>query len=435
MIESQAMQTNIQANIAAAAPQRVITRRAVASWVVYDLANTIFSINVVSNYFAVWVVRDMGGRDADFSLATAAATALMLLTAPLLGAVSDRLPRRLPLLVAATVTCCALTALLGTGGLMPSLLLFVGANYVFQSGLIFYDALLPAVSTEANRGRISGLGIGIGYVGSLVGLGLGLAVTHFGGDKPLIFRLTALAFALFALPCFLWVREVPRLGAGRLDAAAVRGSFRDLRETAARLRGYPDLTRFLAGRVFYADAANTLIAYMGIYAVLELGFTDTQKDLLLVAGVIAAIAGGLGWGRVVDRIGPKRALGRVLMLWAITLGFTATAGLFDLPRGLFWLIAPLAGLALGCTWTTDRPFLLRLAPPRHLGQFYGLYAIAGRFAAVLGQLVWALVVNVLGWGRPAAILGLLVMVGIAAVVLRPVGDAPRPWGADEELPK
>ena len=153
-----------------------------------------------------------------------------------------------------------------------------------------------------------------------------------------------------------------------------------------------------------------------------------------MAGVIAAIAGGLGWGRVVDRIGPKRALGRVLILWAVTLAFTAAAGLFDLPRGLFWLIAPLAGLALGCTWTTDRPFLLRLAPPRHLGQFYGLYAIAGRFAAVLGQLVWALAVNVLGWGRPAAILGLLVMVGIAAVVLRPVGDTPRHWGPDEALP-
>ncbi|MDP9364092.1 MAG: MFS transporter, partial [Chloroflexota bacterium] len=400
----------------------------------YDLANTIFSINIVSNYFAVWVVDDMGGRDAHFSLATAAATFLMLLTAPLLGALSDQLPRRLPLLAAATATCCALTALLGVGGLAPSLVLFVGANYAFQAGLIVYDALLPVVSTEATRGRVSGLGVGIGYVGSLVGLGIGLAVMAAGGDEPLIFRLTAIAFALFALPCFFWVREPPRPGADWRNARLVRRSVADLRQTIGRLRRYPDLVRFLTGRVFYADAANTLIAYMGIYAVLELGFSDTEKDALLIAGVLAAIVGGLLWGRVVDRIGPKRALSYVLVLWAVTLGLTAAAGLFGLPHALFWPTAALAGLSLGCTWTTDRPFLLRLAPPRHLGQVYGLYAISGRFAAIFGQLLWAFTVDVLGWGRPAAILGLLLMVGISAVVLRPVGDLPRDWGSDERAP-
>lgn len=410
-----------------------VPRQAVAGWVLYDLANTIFSINVVSNCFAVWVVRDMGGRDADFSVAVAAAALLMLVTAPILGALSDRLPRRMPLLAASTAICCVLTAILGSGGLPISLILFVGANYAFQAGLIFYDALLPAVSSQANRGRIGGLGIGIGYVGSLVGLGIGLTVGHFGGDKTLIFRLTALAFALLALPCFLWVREPPRAGAQRFDAMAVRRSVADLRATVTRLRRYPDLARFFAGRVFYADAANTLIAYMGIYAVVELGFTDTAKDLLLVSGVIAAIAGGLGWGRVVDRIGPKRALRWVLVLWAVTLLLTAGAGAVTLPRPLFWLVAPLAGLALGCTWTTDRPFLLRLAPPRHLGQFSGLYAITGRFGAILGQIVWALAVDVLGWGRPAAVLALLAMVGVAALILRSVSDTTRIWDADEQL--
>jgi UMF1 family MFS transporter len=358
----------------------------------------------------------------------------MMVTAPVLGALSDRLPRRMPLLVVSTAVCCVLTALLGGGGLPVSLALFVGANYAFQAGLIFYDALLPVVSSDANRGRVGGLGVGIGYVGSLVGLGIGLSVEHFGGDETLIFRLTALSFALFALPCFLWVAEPPRAGATGFDAAAVRDAIADLRETAARLRRYPNLGRFLAGRVFYADAANTLIAYMGIYAVLELGFTDTAKDVLLVAGVIAAIAGGLLWGQVVDRMGPKRALRWVLALWAVTLVLTAGAGLFPLPRLLLWLIAPLAGLALGCTWTTDRPFLVRLTPPRHLGQFAGLYAITGRFGAILGQLVWALAVNVLGWGRPAAVLGLLAMVGVAALILRPVSDASRIWDTDERRP-
>ena len=410
-----------------------LPRRAVAGWVLYDLANTIFSFTIISNYFPVWVVDDMGGRDSDVGIAESLAMAMMLVTAPLLGALSDQMPRRMPFLVASTAGCCGLTLFLGSGGLTTSLVLFVGANYLFQAGLIFYDALLPTVSTEDNRGRIGGLGVGIGYVGALLGVVVGRTVESLGGGKPLVFRLTAVMFLLFAVPCFVWVRERPRPGAGRLDPAA-RGAVADLRETLRRLRRYPSLARFLAGRVFYTDAANTLILFMAVYATQEIGFSDVQKDFLLLIGTLGAIAGGLAWGRVVDRIGPKRALLRVLGLWTVTLALTAAVGLVGLPKVVFWPVAVLAGLSLGGTWAADRPLMLRLAPPRHLGQFYGLYAMAGRFAAILGPLAWALVVDGLDWGRPAAVLSLLVMVGIAALVLRPVNDAPRAWEPEEQVP-
>ena len=379
------------------------------------------------------MVDDRGGSDADFALANSVSVALMLVSAPLLGAVADQLPRRVPMLAVATLGCCATTALLGSGGLAGSLALFVVANYLFQASLIPYDALLPVVSTEETRGRIGGLGVGIGYVGSLIGIGVGLAVTAAGGDKPVIFRITALLFLLFALPCFFWVRERPRPPAksrGGLFARAMA----DVRVTAARLRGYPDLRRFLIGRVFYADAANTLIAFMGIYATREIGFSDTQKDVVLLAGIAAAVVGGLLWGRAVDRVGPKRTLFRVLGLWIGTLALTSAIAFLDLPRGLFWLVAALAGIALGGTWAADRPLMLRLSPPRYLGQFYGLYAMAGRFAAILGPLLWATIVDWLRWGRPTAVASLIVMVAVAAVVLRPLDDAPRSWSAAEQVP-
>jgi UMF1 family MFS transporter len=412
---------------ATATPPR---RRAVAAWILYDLANTIFSIAIVSNYFPIWVVDDMGGRDADVGLANGAATALVLVSAPFLGALSDRRLGRIPLLIASTAVCCTLTALLGSGGLGTSLLLFVGASYAFQTGLIFYDALLPAVSSESDRGRIGGLGVGIGYVGSLIGIGVGLAVLSAGGQEPVIFRLTALLFALFAVPCFVWVRERPRSARdaeGGLDGGDLLGSFRGL----AR---YPDLRRLLLGRVLYANAANTLILYMGIYATAELGFGDREKDLLLLVGILAAIAGGLGWGRTVDRSGPKRALSAVLALWAVTLLAAGAIPSLGLPKAWFWPVAALAGVALGGTWTADRPFMLRLTPPAHLGRFFGLYAMAGRFAAIIGPVVWALVVDGLGWGRPAAVLGLLAMVAAAAWVLAPIDDAPRRWSNGDEAP-
>lgn len=409
-----------------------VRRRAVVGWILYDLANTIFSIAIVSNYFPVWIVDDLGGSDANLGLANAAATALVLVTAPFLGALSDRPPGRLPLLAISTGVCCALTASLGSGGLQASLLLFALASVAFQTGLIFYDALLPAVSSEENRGRIGGLGVGIGYIGSVIGIGMGLAVRSAGGDEPVIFRLTALLFALFAVPCFLWVREGRQAVASPPIGWSVRALGDDLRLTVRRLREHPPLIRFLLGRVLYADAANTLILYMGIYATSEVGFGDRQKDLLLLAGILAAVGGGLAWGRVVDRIGPKRSLLAVLGLWAATLLATGTIPLLDLPRSWFWPVAVLAGVALGGTWTADRPFMLRLTPPGQRGRFFGLYAMAGRFAAILGPLGWAVVVDGLGWGRPVAVLGLLGMVALGAWILAPIDDARRVWpdGAD-----
>lgn len=399
-------------------PARPAERRAVAAWVVYDLANTLFSANIISNYFALWVVRDMGGSDAMLSIAIAISAALMIVLGPVLGTVSDRASRRMPFLVVTTIACCVFTALMGES-LPISLILFVLANLAFQIGLVFYDALLAVVSTPETRGRIGGLGVGIGYLGSVLGLGVGASILALGGTDALVFRATALLFFVLAIPCFLWVREpasTPAPHPQRPLGAVVT----ELATTLKNLRGEPNLARFLASRALYADAANTLTAFMAIYAVSELGFPEAQKDLLLLLGIAAAVIGGLAWGRVVDRIGPQPALMRVLGVWMIVLSVTAMIGIVHLPREVFWAVAPLAGFALGATWTSDRPLLLALAAPDKLGEITGLYAITGRFAAIIGLLGWALIVDGLGWGRPIAVGALLLMVIAAAVVLKPV---------------
>ena len=147
----------------------------VVAWALYDLANTIFSMNIVSLYFSLWVVNVMHGSDSDYGNANAFSMLLMFLSAPALGALSDQAKRRMPFLVITTVVCVVFTSLLGLGGLAWSLVFFVIANYMFQAGLIFYDALLPVVSTEENRGKIGGFGIGLGYMGSFIGVGSGLS--------------------------------------------------------------------------------------------------------------------------------------------------------------------------------------------------------------------------------------------------------------------
>jgi UMF1 family MFS transporter len=256
--------------------------------------------------------------------------------------------------------------------------------------------------------------------GALIGIGIGYAVLALGGEYRTIFQLTAVTFILLAIPCFLFVKEPPRHVTPAAPLAVAHSALRDVLSTIRRARSYPELVRFLVGRAFYAEAANTVGLFLGIYLTVTLGFSSQQKDQLLVLGLLFAVAGGIFWGHVVDRIGARDSLMRVLAIWSMALVLVAATGFEVLPHDALWLIAPLAGFGLGGIWASDRPLMVGLAPPQYLGQFYGLYALAGRFAALAGPLIWALIVDVLGLGRPLALLVLLGLVLVAMAILRPL---------------
>ncbi len=403
----------------------------VVGWVLYDLANTIFSLNIVSLYFSLWVVNVMGGGDAVYGLANSLSMAVIFVASPFLGALTDQAPRRMPFLVVSTLAAVGFTLLLGQGGLVRSLVFFALANIAYQAGSQFYDALLPEVSTAKTRGRIGGLGIAAGYLGSVVGLLTGRALLRGVENLPhseqtarysTLFQVTAVLFLFFSLPCFFWVRE--RAKSGRhFTRDSVAAALQQVRATLGSIRRYPGLARFLIGRVFYTDAVNTVIAFMGIYVTNEVGFSAGESSRVLLVAIVFAVVGGLVWGRVVDRIGPKRTLDRVLGLWLVVFVWAAAVGFLHLPPVTFWPVPCLAGIALGGTWTADRPLMLRLTPPERIGEFYGLYGMVGRFAAVTGPLVWGLVADVLGLGRPAAVLTLLGGIVMSMVILRGVSDS------------
>ncbi len=357
---------------------------------------------------------------------------LVFVSAPVLGALSDQSGRRLPFLLVCTIACVVCTAALGLGGLWVTLGVFVVANYFFQASLIFYDATLSVVSTPATRGVVGGFGIGVGYLGSFLGVLTGLLLLDRVGHVG-VFRLTALMFAIFAVPIFLVIKEPQLRAKVRIDFGAVRSAFGRVRNTFRHLPRYRGLGRFLVGRVFYTDAANTVIIFLGIYTTQEIGFDDTGAQLLMLVAIVFAVLGGLITGAVVDRIGPKRTLDFVLGLWALSISAAVAVPLLGLPKAWFWPVACLAGVALGGTWTADRPYMLILAPPRRLGEFYGLYSMVGRFAAILGPAMFALVSETLGWGRPAAMGSLLLWIVIAWLILRGVSDEEREWGPEDQL--
>lgn len=409
------------------APPRSSTR----AWVVYDLANTVFALGVVGLYLPDWLTA-RGLPDTALALVQGVAGVVVIVASPWVGARSDHRGRRLPTLLTTTLLAVAATAGLGSGPEELTLLLLGVALVGVNVGSVVYDALLPDVSLPGERGRVSGLGVAVGYVGSFLGLGIGtVTLDLLDWGYAATFRALALAFLAFSLPTFLWVRERPRPampGRPPGPAEAAQHLVRAWRRAAR----FPGVVRFLMGRFLYTDAINTLIGgFLTIFIIEELGMDRAFTRNLLAVAIAAAIVGGVLGGRLVEWLGPRRALEAVLVLWllAISSGVTAAA---TGRVGLAWVIGPLGGVALGATWASDRVLMARISPPRHLGEFYGLYATVGRFATVLGPLMWALVVDGLGWGRQAAMSMLGGFVALALAVVHRVDDHERGWRPEEQ---
>ncbi len=424
--------------------QRKIPTSAVVSWVLYDLANTIFSMGVVSVYFSTWVRDQVGEKLADsvYGVITAISMGLIFIASPVLGAMTDRAPRRMPFLVVSTLMCVAFTALLARFGFYLTALCFVIANVAYQAGLQFYDAMLPEVSHEGNRGKISGIGVGVGYLGSYIAVGLGMDAVFGSSDKPFLFTMIALFFLLFALPCFLFVKERGNPNPREVfSLAMLRESSAETLRTIRSGRQYPGLVRFLIGRIFYTDPINTVITIMTLYTInvaVHTGLTKEQGEgtakLIMMTAISFAVVGGFAWGWIVDRVGPKRTLNYVLYLWVGVFLLAAAVGILGLPLVTLYIVACSAGIALGGVWAADRPYMLRLTPPTRIGEFYGLYGMVGRFSAVTGPLIWAIVLrltNVFGLppsvGEGIGVLVLLALILVSYVILKPVTDEPRDW--------
>jgi UMF1 family MFS transporter len=408
-----------------ARPRRV----SVASWVLYDLANTIFALGVVGVYFSDWLVTE-GLADSALSLVQAAAAVVVIFAAPWVGARSDVRGTRVPALIATTVAAITATSLLALGPVAMTLLMLWVAVVSVNIGSVVYDALLVDVSTSASRGWVSGLGVGVGYFGSFIGLGIGVVTLDvLGWSHAATFRALALGFLLFALPAFFFIDEREGSSTEPLPGIrdVVRGLIRSWR-TAARYEG---VTRFLIGRFLYTDAINTLIGgFLAIFVLQELDLDRTFFTTLMAIAISAAVVGGLGAGWFIERVGPLAVLRFVLVIWMIAMASGIAAAVTDRTE-LAWIIGPLGGIALGATWSSDRVVMTRVSPPKRLGEFYGLYATVGRFATIAGPVVWAIVVDVLDLGRNLALGALIGFVFAGWWTLRKVDDREREWPPED----
>ena len=415
---------------------------ATISWILYDFANTAYSMNVVSLYFSTWIILDLAQRDIWVSAANSLSMLLVAISMPVLGDWSDHKGKKVSLLLLFTAVCILGTAGMGAGGftinnvaiLVPLMLFFYTiSNYAYQGGLVFYNALMPHVSTPRTIGRISGYGVALGYLGSVTGLMIARAFVEgdfFGMNISFIqgqgtagaFFPTAIIFLIFSIPLFVFVKE-PKVQVDQENDWSVSTSYKKVWTILKDTQKYPGLLRFLIAKLFYEDSVQTIILFMGVYTQAVMGFSRAEANQFFIVVIPSAIIGSALCGILTDHYGPKKTLLGVIFLWVISL----ICVILITNQFAFWIIGCVIGALLGSVWTAARPLLISLVPSHMLGEFFGLYALSGKVAAILGPLIWSLTTFLFNdFGDAikykAAIGALLIIMSIGFFILIPVPD-------------
>src|SRR5499427_1253995 len=374
----------------------------VIAWAMFDFANSGYTTVVITAVFNAYFVAVIAGNTpwATFAwtAALSASYALILLTAPVLGAYADLRAAKKRLLLLTTAGCVIATALLaltGPGTLALAIALLVFSNFCFGSGENLIAAFLPELATGEALGRVSGWGWSLGYLGGLLTLGLCLAyVTWAQGQGqpaqqfvPVTMLITAATFALASLPTFLLLRERARPIPAAPGEKLVSAAFARLAHTIRQASRYRDLARFLVCIVFYQAGIQTVIALAAIYAQQALGFTTKETITLILVVNVTAAAGAFAFGYIQDRLGHVRTIALTLWAWIAT---TLVAWLASGP-GLFWVAANLAGLCLGSSQSAGRALVGYLSPADRRAEFFGLWGLAVKLSSILGPITYGTV--------------------------------------------
>ena len=412
-------------------------RRRVRGWMMFDWASQPFYTLCLTFVFGPYLAGVLADAYAADGLSEAAADAAaqslwsgaqtwigvaIAVAAPVMGALADRAARRMPWIWAFSAAY-----VLGTAGLwlmVPdasqttvALVAFALAMIGAEMTTLYTNAMLPSLGPPSEVGRISGSGYALGYAGGVASLFVMLLLfaenesgpTLLGNPPALgldgaaregtrfVGPFTALWFAVFMVPFFLWVRE-PRAAMG--GRASLRGAVRDVAALVRALPGRRSLMAFLLGSMLYRDALVALYAFGGVYARLVLDWTTVQIGLFgIVAAVTAAVASWIG-GRLDRRHGPKPVIaGAVLLLTGALLAicFTDRTMVVGLPVApgsgapdlLLYVAGAVIGGAGGVVQAASRTMMALHANPARPTEAFGLYALSGKATAFLAPaMIW-----------------------------------------------
>ena len=390
--------------------------REVWAWSMYDFANSAYTTVVITAVFGAYFVSVVSEGKPWSTFAWTAAlsvsNALVLLAGPVIGAWADAHAAKKRLLFFTTAGCVLATAglaLASPGAVALALAFVIVSNVFFGLGENLIAAFLPELADSRAMGRVSGWGWSFGYLGGLTALGICLAYILGSGKPaaesvPVTMLITAAFFAIASLPTFAFLRE-------RALPQAVENPWARLAKTWREAGRYGDLRRFLLCLLFYQAGIMTVIALAAIYAEQAMKFTQQQTIFLILVVNVTAAVGAFGFGYLQDAIGHIRAVAVTLVGWIVMV----VIAFYSESKESFWVAANLAGLCMGSSQAAGRAIVGYLAPPARLAEFFGLWGLAMKTAAIFGPLTYGTVTWVFAGNHRLGIFatGIYFVIGLA----------------------
>ncbi|MFX0082868.1 MAG: MFS transporter [Candidatus Hodarchaeota archaeon] len=433
------------------------SRRNVFFWAMYDLANTIYSMVIVSLIIGKYVLV-IGQLEHNMSYGTASflfgvvSTIMQVgvaICVPILGALSDNVGKRKPFVISLTGIILLFASLLGFfHDITTVLVLYVIANVAYQFSLTFYDAMLPFIAKREDIGKVAGFGVAWGYLGTILSLVVMIPFIFILGDlvssppveidDPPIDYGFAGAWVSFALPMYLfllcaipfvYVREKQKTSKRPPIGKLIKSTFKQLSSTFKDIRKHRSMFIFIIGYFFVADIANVIVLYMTLIVTDGLIIAEGSTFiaiLFIILSTMSAVAFTYFVGKFGEKYGAKNTFFLVGALWGIALiiGILLVfitpyidVGL-NLPFLLSIIMGMVAGPALGGTWTAQRIMVVELAPIEKFGEFFGFSKLSGKFSSALGPFVWGTIMlsyDIIGkaaYGWAMISVGIIMAIGL-----------------------
>lgn len=397
-----------------------MNRKEVFAWGMYDLANTIFSALFVTFFFPFYVKEFLGGSEFQIGLTFGLSMLAVGLLVPIIGSWSDHLGRRIPFIMFFTGMCCLFTLLVAISGLAWALIAAFFANFAFHSALTTYNAMLPSIAKSKEMGFVSGVGIAMGYVGTLVSLLIAaIILSELGWETragaQAMFLATAAMFSVFSFPTFMILSEKVRAHKHKAHIH-ISKSISAVAKTVRNIPKHSSVFKFLLAMFCYANAINAAILFLFLYGREQIGLSVKAFFLVYAVQSVGAVIGSVFAGKAVDRFSSKSVLIFAGFVWIFVIGLLMAVD----SLAMFVIAGTLGGAALGTVWTAQRPKLLELTKRKHVGQFFGFLELTNKFSGVIGPIVFGFLAAHVSYA--SALFSLIIFFAVGLILLRGVGD-------------
>ena len=372
-------------------------------WAMYDWANSAFSTTVMAGFFPIffkqyWSVgADVNQSTAMLGFGNSIASLFVALMAPLLGAIADRGSLKKKFMIFFAYLGVLMTAglyLVEKGDWMVAIFVYVMGVIGFSGSNIFYDSLLPSVADESKVDSVSSLGFAMGYLGGgllfLLNVVMTLQPAIFGladASEAVRWSFVSVAFwwGAFTFITIAWVPE-PEIGNNKRQGSLVSDGFNQLYRTFQEIRHLKTVLLFLLSYWFYIDGVDTIIKMAVDYGI-SIGFESNDLIIALLIVQFVGFPAALIFGRLGERWGVRPSIFLAIVVYiAVTIWGTMMREKYE-----FYVLAIVIGLVQGGIQALSRSYYSRLIPKNQAAEYYGFYNMLGKFAAIIGPALMAVV--------------------------------------------